>query len=64
MGLGILGRRLVIPRWANDHVWRHGGGNVIEGQGGCGCPLPPPGRKSGYGRIIAERVKKSILRNN
>ena len=23
MGLGMLGRRQVKPRWANDTVWRH-----------------------------------------
>ena len=25
MGIGILGRRQVTPRWANDPVWMHDG---------------------------------------
>ena len=24
-GLGMLGRRQVMPRWANDPVWMHDG---------------------------------------
>ena len=62
MGLGILGRRQVTPRWENNPVWEHDGGNRIVVRGGCG--YPPPGRKTGRGQRRVEQVKKSILRNN
>ena len=33
MGLGMLGRIQVTPRWDNDPVWRHNGGKGREVQG-------------------------------
>ena len=36
MGLSMLGRIQVMPRWENDPVWRHDSGNGREGRGGCG----------------------------
>ena len=33
MGLGMMGRRQVIPGWNNDSVWRDGGGKGREGRG-------------------------------
>ena len=57
MGLGMLGRRQVIPRWLNDPVWLHDGSRWESGQGL--VRAPPPRRKLGGGRRRAERVKNS-----
>ena len=41
MGLGMLGRRHVTPRWVNDPVWIH---DVRKGREGWGMiRYPPPG---------------------
>ena len=50
MGLGMLGRRQVTPRWANDPVCVHDGRKRIEGQGGCGYPPHPLGGNQEAGR--------------
>ena len=39
-GIGMMGRRQVTPRWADDTVPRHVGGGVVGSGGVC----PPPGR--------------------
>ena len=31
----MLGRRQVIPRWVDYHVWRHVGGGGVGAGGGC-----------------------------
>ena len=33
--IGILGRRQVMPRWADDTVWRHVGVGGVGAGGGC-----------------------------
>ena len=59
MGLGMLGWRQVMPRWENDNAWLHDGSRRESDQGR--VRAPPPRRKSGGGRRIAERVKKNGL---
>ena len=58
MGLGMLGRRQVTPRWMNDPVWLHDQSRKESGQGWF---RHPPRRKSGRGRKRVERVKKSRI---
>ena len=57
MGIEILGRRQVTPRWENDPVWLHGGIRWESGQGRLWHP--PPRVKSGVGRIRAEQAKNN-----
>ena len=38
MGLGMLGWRQVITRWANDHVWMYHGSRQESGQGRVQAP--------------------------
>ena len=60
MGLGMLGRRQVNPRWENDPVWLHGGSIRESGQGRVRA-TPPPGvnQVEGVeGRIGLTRVEK------
>ena len=45
MGLRMLVRTQVMPRWENDPVWQHDSSNGREFRGGCGYPPPPPGGK-------------------
>ena len=40
IGLGMLGRRQVTPRWANDPVWKNSGSRQESGQGR--LQEPPP----------------------
>ena len=56
MGLGMLGRRYVTPRWVNDPVWLHDRSRQESGQGRVRAP---PRRKSGRRRRRVERVNKS-----
>ena len=48
MGLGILGRIQVKPRWENDSLWLHDGRIRESGQGRVW--VPPPRGKSGGGQ--------------
>ena len=54
MGLGMLGRRQVTPRWVNDPVWLHNGSRRDSGQGR--MRAPPPRGKPGRGRRREEQV--------
>ena len=38
MGLGILGQRQVMPRWANDPMWLNDGSRKDSGQGQMRAP--------------------------
>ena len=72
MGLEMLGRRQVTPRWEKYPVWLHNKSRKDSGQGRVRAP-PPDGNqaeggegrrraeKGGEGRRRAERVKKSGL---
>ena len=56
VGIGMLGRRQVTPRWLNDPVWRHDGRNGREGQGR--CVYSPPGGK----RVDDEEGQNGLIR--
>ena len=43
MGLGMMRRGKVTPRWENDTVWLHGGSRRESGQGRVRAPPPPQG---------------------
>ena len=59
IGLGMLVRRQVTPRWANDPMWLHNGSRRESGQGR--VRAPPPRRKSGGGQRRVESVNKNGL---
>ena len=58
MGIGVLFRRQVKPRWENDPVWLYSGGRQESGQGQVWAP-PPDGNmaEGGAGRIGLIRVE-------
>ena len=58
MGLGMLGRRQVTPRWKNDPVCLHGGSIRESGQERVWSP-PPEGNQAegGEGRIRLRRME-------
>ena len=41
MGIGMLGRMQVTPRWANDTVWLHNRSRQESDQGRVWAPPPP-----------------------
>ena len=47
MGLGMLGRRQVTPRWENDPMWVHDGGIRDIGQGRVRAPSQEENRAEG-----------------
>ena len=53
MGLGMMGRRQVTPRWENDPVWLHKGRIQESGQGQVQAPPPL--------RVISHRLNKGVL---
>ena len=57
MGIGMLGRRQVTPRWADDPVWMQDGSRQEIGQGRVRVPPPPDGNQveGGEGRRRAEK---------
>ena len=57
MGLGMLVRRQVNPRWENDPMWLKDG--IIQESCQGRVQAPTPRRESGGGRRRAEQVNKS-----
>ena len=59
MGLGMLGRRQMMPRCDNDTVWLHAGSRRESGQGRVRAPPPPEGNQaeSGEGRSGLRRME-------
>ena len=65
MGIGMLGRRQVTPRWVNDPVWRHDDVNGIVDRGGCRHPLPDGKQvEVGEGRSGLRRVVSYVTIND
>ena len=58
MGLGMLGRRQVTPRWANNPVWLNNGRRQESGQGRVRAPHPEGNHAEvGEGRIGLRRME-------
>ena len=58
MGIGILGRIQLTPRWENDPVWLHGGSRRDSGQGQVRAPPPDGNQAEGReGRSGLRRVE-------
>ena len=49
----MMGRRQVMPKWADDPVRRHIGGGGVGAGGGCPPPEgnPEAGREGGVGQV-------------
>ena len=61
MGIGILGRRQVTPRWANDTVWLHVRSRRESDQGRVRAPLPDGNKVEGGGGRIQTTERTETL---